>query len=168
MAGGLLTPHAAVAVPDSDSKGSNCQLATQNTKPSIPSLKLRDLTESERTALERSCSYFTDFQHLPKATRGYQRQQIQRRFERTRQPGPEDHLSAALKEISQKRHERDSRPISERWIFWRSRLFPERHISQLLSPQENPPRRKHARKQSTPNTFLNGLRGLASMKSWHE
>ncbi len=109
MEGETNTPLLAVAVPDSDSKGSNCQPAKQNTKPSILSLKLRDLTESERAELERSCCYFTDFQHLPKATRGYHRQQIQRRFERSRQPGPEDHLSAALKEISQKRQERDSR-----------------------------------------------------------
>lgn len=108
MAGGLLTPGVAVAVPDSDLKDSNCQPAAQKTKPAIPSLKLRDLTEGERAELERSCSYFTDFAHLPNATRGYHRQQTQRRFERSKLPGPEDHLSAALQEISQKRHERDS------------------------------------------------------------
>ncbi len=99
------TPDVAIPAGDSDPKASNSQPAAQNRKHAIPRVRLSDLTADELANLERTCPLFTSFDHLPKGTRSYHRQQAQRRHEAAGLPEPDDQLTAALSEIARKRHE---------------------------------------------------------------
>ena len=103
------TLSVAVAVPDNDSKDLDSQPVKQKPKGEIKRLSLKDLSGSELADLERNCSFFTDYAHLPKSSRGYHRQRDQDRHERAGHPGPEDVLAAALRKIAERRHEIESR-----------------------------------------------------------
>ena len=98
-------------VPGSDSnlKDSNCQPAGQTSERHIPRLRIGDLTPAELSQLKRTCSYFTDFGHLPRDTRSFHRQQTQRRHEKAGIRGPDEALAAAIEKIAQNRQEANGR-----------------------------------------------------------
>ena len=94
-----------VPVSDCDSKGSNCQPAGQTPERHIPRLRVGDLTPAELSQLKRTCSYFTDFEHLPRDTRSFHRQQTQRRHEQAGIKGADEALAAGIEKIAQNRQE---------------------------------------------------------------
>ena len=98
-----------VPVSDCDSKGSNCQPAGQTSERHIPRLRVGDLTPAELSHLKRTCSYFTDFEHLPRDTRSFHRQQTQRRHEQAGIKGPDEALAAGIAKIALERQKASGR-----------------------------------------------------------